>query len=253
MELNQTRERGQGGFSYLAVAAGLTVLVITAYLSSGFGSRMGWWHFKTGFLILKYGFYGAVVSFVLAMIGIYKTPKMAFSKDLIKSGPILMILLVLIVIPLKWVWKASHVPRIHDITTDLENPPPFKAILPLRAGAPNSASYGGESLASLQTQGYPDIKPLFLSLPPDQAFEKVLEQAEKTRWKIVAYNAEEKRIEATDTTFWFGFKDDIVIRVTPSNGGSRVDFRSLSRVGLSDVGTNAERIRCFISQLSRTS
>ena len=68
---------------------------------------------------------------------------------------------------------------------------------------------------------------------------------------VVADLPAEGRIEATDTTFWFGFTDDIVIRITPVAEGSRVDIRSLSRVGKSDVGTNARRIRSFIQRLEK--
>ena len=71
-------------------------------------------------------------------------------------------------------------------------------------------------------------------------------------WEIVDANPGQGRIEATDATFWFGFKDDMVVRVAPTETGSRVDVRSLSRVGRSDVGTNAKRIRAFLARLPRS-
>jgi uncharacterized protein (DUF1499 family) len=253
MEANPKNSNLNGGSRYLSVAIGLTLIVIPVFLLAGFGTRLGWWHFKTGFLILKYGFYAAVASLLIGAVGLYQSRRTHLSKVLVKAVPMMVVLLVSISIPLKYVWKASHVPRIHDITTDFENPPLFKAVLPLRSGSPNSTVYAGESLALLQKKGYPDLKPLFLPLPSDQAFQKVLEKVEKSHWKIVESNSNEMRIEATATTFWFGFKDDIVIRVAPAEGGSRVDLRSLSRVGLSDVGANAERIRCFIDQFTRQS
>jgi uncharacterized protein (DUF1499 family) len=89
-------------------------------------------------------------------------------------------------------------------------------------------------------------------MPPDQAFERALLVARDSGWEIVAAKREEGRIEATDTTFWFGFKDDVVIRITPALDGSRVDVRSLSRVGKSDVGTNAKRIRAYFRKLEGT-
>ena len=79
-------------------------------------------------------------------------------------------------------------------------------------------------------------------LPPDRAFEPALSAAREMGWEIVDAASKDGRIEATDTTFWFGFKDDVVIRITPTPEGSRIDVRSLSRVGRSDVGTNAKRI-----------
>ena len=71
-------------------------------------------------------------------------------------------------------------------------------------------------------------------------------------WHIVAAKSEEGRIEATATTLWFGFKDDVVIRIMPTAAGSRLDIRSKSRVGLSDVGVNAARIREFVAALGES-
>ena len=142
-------------------------------------------------------------------------------------------------------------PFIHDVTTDLENPPPFVAILPLRASAPNTAEYGGPEVAAQQRAGYPDLGPLTLQVPPEQAFSRALAAGRDMGWEIVANEPTEGRIEATATTLWFGFKDDVVVRVTPTNGGSRIDVRSVSRVGKSDVGANAERITAYLARIAR--
>jgi uncharacterized protein (DUF1499 family) len=145
--------------------------------------------------------------------------------------------------------KAQLVPPIHDITTDTEQPPQFQAVLPLRADAPNPAEYGGAEIAGQQRQGYPDIAPLALEQPSAEAFRRALEAARGMGWDIVAADSVAGRIEATATTAWFGFKDDVVVRITPAGSGSRVDVRSVSRVGKSDVGANAERIREFLGRL----
>ena len=120
---------------------------------------------------------------------------------------------------------------IHDITTDTENPPVFVSVLALRKNAPNSAIYGGPEIAEQQHAAYPDIRPLVSDLPPAKAFERSLSVARQMGWKIVDENPAEGRIEATATTRWFGFKDDVVLRIAPAAGnGSRVDIRSVSRV-----------------------
>jgi uncharacterized protein (DUF1499 family) len=150
---------------------------------------------------------------------------------------------------LKWKHNLASVPYIHDITTDTENPPRFEAVLPLRAGAENPAEYGGPELAKQQHEGYPDLEPGSVSRPPEKAFPGALEAAKDMGWKIVASDAKSLRIEATDTTRWFGFKDDIVVRLSPSPAGSRIDVRSVSRVGKSDVGTNARRIKAYLTRL----
>jgi uncharacterized protein (DUF1499 family) len=80
-------------------------------------------------------------------------------------------------------------------------------------------------------------------------FKRAEATARAMGWEIVAAEPGEGRIEATDTTMWFGFKDDIVIRIVPEGEGSRLDIRSMSRVGKSDLGKNADRIRKFLAAL----
>jgi uncharacterized protein (DUF1499 family) len=69
------------------------------------------------------------------------------------------------------------------------------------------------------------------------------------QWEIVATDSSAGRIEATATTRVFRFKDDVVIRIRPRDSGSRLDIRSVSRIGGSDLGKNASRIRDFIARL----
>ena len=151
--------------------------------------------------------------------------------------------------PLYMYWQAQHLPKIHDISTNSENPPTFEAVLPLRKGARNAVAYPS-STAAEQRKGYPDIGPLTLPLAPQVAFERALQAARTMGWDIVAAAPEALRIEATDTTPLFGFKDDVVVRITPQAQGSVVDVRSLSRVGGSDFGTNAKRVRAYLRRLS---
>jgi uncharacterized protein (DUF1499 family) len=152
-------------------------------------------------------------------------------------------------IPFVMLQGANKVPPIHDISTDTENPPRFVAVLPLRAGAANPVEYEGEAIAKQQRTAYPDIQSLNVAEPPLAAFQRALTAARNLGWEIVAAMPNEGRIEATDTTIWFGFKDDIVVRVVPAGGGSRVDVRSVSRLGESDLGKNAERVRAYLQRL----
>jgi uncharacterized protein (DUF1499 family) len=145
-----------------------------------------------------------------------------------------------------------EVPMINDITTDTDNPPQFDAVLKLRKNALNPVEYGGREVAKQQHKAYPDILPLVLDQTPAQAFEHSLAAAKNLGWKIVSENKEKGLIEATDTTFWFGFADDIVIRISPQDKGCRIDLRSLSRVGKSDVGTNAKRVRKFLEAVQQS-
>jgi uncharacterized protein (DUF1499 family) len=231
---------------------GLAVVSLIMLMLAGLGSRWGWWNFRFGFILLGWGAYGggaaaAAGGAALALMGLSH-------ERAVRAVGVLAVLgllggLTAFGIPWQWKRTAQRVPPIHDITTDVDNPPPFVALLPLRAGAPNPASYGGPGVAAQQRSAYPEIAPIVLNMPPDRAFALALDTARAMGWQMVAEAPAEGRIEATDTTLWFGFKDDIVIRVTPSVGGSRIDVRSVSRVGRSDVGTNARRIDAYVKRL----
>ncbi|MEO0998387.1 MAG: family 1 glycosylhydrolase, partial [Pseudomonadota bacterium] len=148
-----------------------------------------------------------------------------------------------------WVDKAFDVPAIHDITTDTDDPPEFVAVAPLRADAANPAEYAGEEAAEQQRGAYPDLATLELAASPATVIAAAEQIARSSGWEIVAAAPADGRLEATDTTFWYGYKDDIVVRATSEGSISMVDVRSKSRVGRSDLGTNAERIRTFTAEL----
>jgi uncharacterized protein (DUF1499 family) len=208
-----------------------------------------WWHFRVGFTVLKWGAYLALFAALISLVGLIGAAGQKHRRGLMLGTAGLLLGLAAAWVPWSWLQTARNVPPIHDITTDTDNPPAFVAVLPLRRDASNPAEYGGPELASQQREGYPDLAPALLLVSPGTAFERALAAARKMGWKIFDANPEEMRIEATDTTFWFGFKDDIVVRITPTEEGSRIDVRSVSRVGKSDVGTNARRIMKFFERL----
>ncbi|MEE9286488.1 MAG: DUF1499 domain-containing protein [Gammaproteobacteria bacterium] len=231
--------------------AGLFISLIGALTAivSGFGHKWGWWDFRTGFSILRWAAYGALSATGLcALAAIFAWLREAW------LGFIAAVLGAIVgittaVIPWSYLRIVRSLPPIHDITTDIGDPPEFFAIQPLRADAPNSSIYGGAAIAQQQRRAYPDLKPTKLGLPPKEVLAHATQVAESMDWEVVAAVPLEGRLEATAATFWFGFKDDVVVRITPSNGGSRVDVRSVSRVGVSDVGANVRRIRAFLKKL----
>jgi hypothetical protein len=226
----------------LALVVALAALGLL--LLAGPGSRMGWWTFLTGLLVmLKWAAYGGVASIVLAAIALILGGRRAVAAVALVVG------LAALLPPLLFRRAAQSVPPIHDITTDTDDPPRFVAVLDQRVGASNPADYGGAEIAAQQRKAYPDLHSVPLPDPPARAFERALAAARGQGWEIVAAVPADGRIEATDTTRWFGFKDDIVIRVKPEGAGSRLDVRSLSRVGKSDVGKNAARIRAYLGAL----
>jgi uncharacterized protein (DUF1499 family) len=167
-----------------------------------------------------------------------------------KAAVLALALNVAVAGPPLWLYlRVQQLPRIHDITTDTEHPPVFVAVLPLRADARNPVDYP-RATAEAQKKGYPDVAPLTLGEPPPQALARAERAARAMGWQIVALAPQDLRLEATDTSALFGFKDDIVVRITPAGGGSIVDVRSLSRVGGSDFGVNARRVRAFLRKLA---
>ena len=147
---------------------------------------------------------------------------------------------------------GSQVPGIHDITTDLDNPPSFDAVVALRGEGSNPLDRAApEDLAALQAQAYPDITTIMLAEQPGRVFEAAVETARDLGWAIVAMNPETGLIEATATTRVMNFRDDVAIRVAERDDGAAVDIRSVSRVGISDLGANANRIRTFRDALKK--
>lgn len=154
-----------------------------------------------------------------------------------------------IIVPVATLMSARGAPAIHDITTDTGNPPAFVAVVPLNT--PGRTDYAGPALAERQHAAYPDLRPALLPEEPAEAFERALATVRRMGWEVVAADPGARRIEATDRSFWFGFADDVVIRVTAAGEtGSRVDVRSLSRVGVGDLGVNARRVAAFVAALS---
>jgi uncharacterized protein (DUF1499 family) len=115
---------------------------------------------------------------------------------------------------------------------------------------PDDVRFGpaaGQSARALQQSAYPDIQPILVAQAPAQAFETALAAARAEGWSIDTTDPQNGRIEASVRSLWFGFVDDVVVQVSPAEGGSRIDVRSTSRVGVSDLGANAKRVRAFQS------
>jgi len=144
-------------------------------------------------------------------------------------------------------------PAIHDIATDPYQPLQFDAIVPLRVDAANNMDYGimegitPRQHIEMQLEAYPDIVPQVYDDSVAEVFERAMTAIDQLGWEIVHADVNEGRIEATDTTFWFRFKDDVVIEITTDRVDTILHARSTSRVGRSDVGKNAARLREFFA------
>ncbi len=227
----------------------LLVAVIAAVLLliAGPGARMGWWDFRAGFSLMKYATFIGIGAAALALIALL-VPRVRRGGTAVLVTA-LVLGLVVAYVPWQGMRTARSVPPIHDITTDTQQPPAFVGLLPLRANASNPSVYAGEEVAAQQRAAYPELQPLRLDVGADAAFDLALAAAESMGWAIVDTDKASGRIEATDTTFWFGFKDDVVVRVQGDAASSVIDVRSVSRVGKSDVGKNAQRIRAYLAKV----
>ncbi|MDT8321778.1 MAG: DUF1499 domain-containing protein [Xanthomonadales bacterium] len=231
------------------IAVAVVVVAAALLLFAGPGTRLDLWEYGTGFLMMRWALFLGLGGAVLALLFLL-LPKIRRGRTGLLATA-LIIGMVTAWVPWNGYQTVQSLPFIHDISTDTANPPQFVDVVPLRADAPNPVDYAGEETARQQRENYPDIRPLVLSLTAEEAFDRALQSAHEMGWQIVAAAPQDGRIEATDTTRWFGFKDDVVIRVTPLASGSRLDIRSKSRVGRSDVGANATRIRNFMAEFER--
>ena len=215
-----------------------------------FGARLGLWEPITGFGL--YRNYLNILGFIVAGVGLAALIIHLTRKEKSKAmlGGIAMIFGFACLGPM--VATVLNPPvrgaPIHNISTDTVNPPEFLVLDENRAGASNPLEYGGPELAAAQAAAYPDIGPLETDLSADTAYQRALIVAQGMGWDIVAADADNFRFEATARTSVFYFADDIVVVVTPEDDGSRIDMRSVSRVGRSDQGVNAARIRTFQQQ-----
>lgn len=227
----------------------LAVAALVLLLVSGPGYRLELWEFRTGFSLMRWAAFAGLAAAAIGLVALL-VPKLRRATRW-PSVAALMLGVLVAYVPWSGLQTARSVPPIHDISTDTVNPPAFVALLPQRLEAPNGAEYAGESIAEQQRAAYPDLQPRLLDSTPAAAFERALAAAEAMGWEIAAAESDEGRIEATDTTLWFGFKDDVVIRIQPAGQGSVLDVRSMSRLGGSDVGANANRIRRFLERFDR--
>jgi uncharacterized protein (DUF1499 family) len=233
-----------GLFGFLAVGAALSYVGLTA------GYRFGAMDFGQVFSYLQpltFGLLGTgAVALVLGVLGMFTGRGAVALFSVIgavaalgaASGPMMM------------KSQGEKVPAIHDITTDTKYPPQFVAVRDIRIEeeSPNGADYDTEQ-TELQLEGYPDLKTATFDKPYEDVYQAALKTVEGMGMEVVGTEENAGRIEATATTFWWGFKDDMVVRVNPFTTPVEVDVRSKSRVGRSDLGANAKRIETFLKKL----
>ena len=242
--------------SFSRLGTVLLLIAIFAVLTIGlimFGARFGFWEPIVGFRLIRT--YMNPVAYVVLSLGLFGLVHQIATFNLsgvVKAGITSLIGLGLLA-PMIYGQLRPPVsyPPIHDITTDTSNPPPFIVLDETRGGAKNSLVYGGPEIAAQQNEAYPDIAPIQSNKTAPEAFTEALRVGKTMGWEIVAEDPTVLRFEATARTSVYRFVDDVVVVVSPVGNASRIDIRSVSRVGLGDRGVNAARIREFTEAFAR--
>lgn len=227
----------------LIVGLGAPTLAVVGAL----GTRLAAWDFEIG---LRFVFTGAFAASAVLLVGaavlvfVLRTGRRraALPTAVGLAGS------VLVLAALGWQYHlAVSRPFIHDISTDRDDPPAFPLLAELRGEDANALDYN-PTIADLQAVHYPHLNTMRSGLGTDESFARAAMVAETLGWRVVHAAPDASVLQATDTTFWFGFTDDVVIRIRAHDDGSLIDLRSVSRVGMHDLGTNATRIERFIER-----
>lgn len=236
------------------------VLALATALAASFGTEVGLWPLKLGLTLLIPAIAAAAIGFAAGIAWAWSALARNESTGARWGAIGLIGSAIAVGIPLNDARLYYVSPPIHDISTDIEYAPPFQTLLPLRKGAENGPEYDGPkvvaldgkktTVSALQKRYYEDVIPFIVFGKPLAMFWRALNAANAMGWHVVSFDPKTLRIEATESSFWFGLTDDIVIRVRPAGKlGARLDIRSKSRVGENDLGGNAARIRAFVKKL----
>ncbi len=251
-----------GRLAWLAVVLSLGAVV--ACLVAAIGAGQGAWHFRAGFAVLRYAFFAGILGGILAVAAII----MMRDRPSVRRRWVLLLALFLGFGLAGYLGNqyvtARSLPAIHDITTDLDDVPELSA-LPVRAdnldnvpdeGRPELAAMEPEERwKALHREAYGDLEPISVPWSVSETIGRAQTVAEKKGWEIVHVDPARGRLEATDTSLFFRFRDDVAVRAKrdPERPGrTLVDMRSISRVGTSDIGVNARRIRDFLKDLKQS-
>lgn len=237
--------------AYMAIF--LAILSTIGVLACGPGVRFDLWHFLTGIKLLKWSIYGGIAATILILL--HTLLEKINGQQIFRPYAILTFLtgLAIFAIPYAYIYEFNKYNTIADATTDYENPPVFINIAPLREKtAKNPLEYRGDEAAEQQRLYFPNLTGLKIKAQSEHTLAAASDVLIEMGLDIIAVAPDESRLEATDTTFWFGYKDDMVVRIRDlGNGYSLVDARSASRVGYGDGGVNAKRIQTFLHKLEQ--
>ena len=253
------KRRWASRLTYLAAVLGFGS--VAAALIAAVGAGQGAWHFGVGFTVLRYAFFVAIAGIVLALVALFFAWRSAPRLFLLDLAAIVVAGAFVVFVGLQ-VRTARSVPPIHDISTNLEDWPRFYRLTVRADNLDVVPDMGREDLAALEPrerwkaihrEHYGDIATIRVPWSVEETVARARALAVERGWEIVTTDPANGIVEAVDTSFFFRFKDNVLVRVRPAEdgSGSLVDMRSISRVGVSDIGVNARRVRDFLADLRR--
>lgn len=243
------------------LALALALLLPVYFAVAALGTKFGLWGWQTGLVTLTVRT-GPILLGAVALVALVSLIVVLVRKP--RTGWLLSLIALLVPLgifgALAFVrGQAADIPPIHDIATDVENPPAFSQVTlderaagdanplndyrtplgELEPWANSEAPLANQSHAQVIRQAHPDLAPLPTgSASKDEAMVAVAAAMMELGFDKVTSDMANSRVEGVAETFWFGFKDDVVARVDDG----QIHFRSVSRVGVSDLGANAARI-----------
>ncbi len=250
--LEKKHPAGNAAWLTAQVCFAIALADAIAGLFAGIGYRLDMWGYRDGIGALPYVFWLALCTAVISALAVMLGATAGRRGAVVVGVLALLIAATTAYIPWTLRQQARSVPPIHDISTDVDNPPQFLHIIGMRKKTDHPVSYDGPEVAAQQKKAYPDIGTIELKAPADKVFETARQALLGMGLEIIDAEPIQGRIEATDRSLLFGFEDDVVVRIVPVNDGTtKVDVRSKSRVGRSDLGINAHRVREFGAALRR--
>lgn len=255
----------------IRLALVVSLLVPVYFAAAALGSKFGLWHWRFGLgtLIVDWGPRVLIASLVLGVVALAA----ALTARPRRAAVAAVVAVVIPALGLAYGYqvrsRSEKIPPIHDVTTNAEDPPQYsRRVMALRNAAdanpvhppmtplgsieayqsPRFEDRSSRTVAELAGEAYPQLRTLVVRADPPELFAALTREARERGWKIHTNDPAGGSFEATAETFWFGFKDDVAVRVQPGRvpGTLLVDARSTSRVGLSDLGTNAARLTDYL-------
>jgi hypothetical protein len=244
----------------IAVALGLGSVVIALLASVGAGQ--GLWHFRIGFTVLRYAFYAAIAAVLIGIVGVVLARRRRSAALMLPNLVAVAVALAFVLYVANLAATAKRVPAIHDVTTNLDDVPQFTTLKLREDNLDKVPDEGKPELKALEPEArwkavhrehYGDLKTATVPMQPADVIREAGRLARDRGWELAKVDTAAGTLEATDTSRFFRFKDDVVVRARPAadGSGSLVDMRSVSRVGASDVGVNAKRVRSFMEEIAK--